>query len=123
VTTELTKDTFNDFVTDNTIGLIDFWAAWCGPCRSFAPVFESAAARNPDIGFGKVNTEDQPELAGAFEIMSIPTLIAFKEGAILYAQPGALPEEALDDLIRQIREVDMEELRKQAAEEEAPVES
>ena len=111
--TNLTKDTLNDFVTNNDIGFIDFWASWCGPCRSFAPVFESVAARNPDVAFGKVNTEEQPELAGEFNIMSIPTLIAFRDGVGLYAQPGALPEEALEDLLKQIRQVDMEEVRRE----------
>lgn len=114
--TNLTKDTLDDFVTNNDIGLIDFWASWCGPCRYFAPIFESAAARYPDIGFGKVNTEEQSDLAANFNIMSIPTLIAFRDGMILYAQPGALPEEALDDLVEQIREVDMEQVRRQLQE-------
>lgn len=114
--TNLTKDTLNDFVTDNDIGLIDFWASWCGPCRYFAPIFESAAARNPDVAFGKVNTEEQPELAGEFNVMSIPTLIAFRDGVVLYAQPGALPEEALDDLVKEIREVDMDQVRKELQE-------
>ena len=109
---ELTKDSFGDFVSDNEIGFIDFWAEWCGPCRSFAPIFDRVAERNPDIAFGKVDTESQPELAGSFNIMSIPTLMAFREGIILYAQPGAIPEEALDDLIRQIRALDMDDVRR-----------
>lgn len=114
--TELTKESFNDFVSTNEIGFIDFWAEWCGPCRSFAPIFERAAENNPDIAFGKVDTEAQPELAGSFNIMSIPTLIAFREGIILYAQPGALPEAALEDLIGQIRALDMDDIRKKVEE-------
>ena len=116
---ELTKDAFNDFVSTNDIGFIDFWAEWCGPCRFFAPVFEKAAEANPDIAFGKVDTEAEQELAASFNIMSIPTLIAFREGIILFAQPGALPQEALDDLIRQIRALDMEEVKEKVKEAQA----
>ncbi|MEU6536946.1 thioredoxin [Streptomyces sp. NPDC047000] len=108
-TIELTKDNFEATVTGNEIVLIDFWAAWCGPCRMFAPVFETAAARNPDIVFGKVDTEAEPELAAAFRISSIPTLMAVRDRTVLYAQPGALPPQALNDLITKIREADMDE--------------
>lgn len=110
--TDITAETLRSFVEDNEIVLIDFWASWCGPCRYFAPIFENAAALNPDVGFGKVDTEAQAELAHQFGIMSIPTLIAFRDGIIVYAQPGALPQEALDDLLDQIRALDMEEVHK-----------
>ena len=110
-TVELTKDNFEDTITGNEIVLIDFWAAWCGPCRMFAPVFETAAARNPDIVFGKVDTEAQPELAAAFRISSIPTLMAVRDRTVLYSQPGALPPQALNELIAKVREADMDEAR------------
>jgi thioredoxin len=113
-TIELTKDNFEETVTGNEIVLIDFWAAWCGPCRMFAPVFETAAARNPDIVFGKVDTEAQPELAAAFRISSIPTLMAVRDRTVLYSQPGALPPQALNELITEIRETDMDEARGRA---------
>ncbi len=108
--TALTQETFGDFIKNNDVGFIDFWAEWCGPCRLFAPIFEKVAERHPDVAFGKVDTEEQPELAGHFNIMSIPTLMAFRSGVILYAEPGALPEEALEDLLRQVLELDMEKV-------------
>ncbi|MGW2518995.1 thioredoxin [Streptomyces sp. NPDC001617] len=114
-TRELTKDNFEETVTGSEIVLIDFWAAWCGPCRMFGPVYEKAAARHPDIVFGKVDTEAQPELAGAFRISSIPTLMAVRDRTVLYSQPGALPPQALEELIGKIRAVDMEDVRRQAA--------
>ncbi|MEU3253355.1 thioredoxin domain-containing protein [Streptomyces sp. NPDC006997] len=113
-TVELTKDNFDEVVTGSEILLIDFWAAWCGPCRMFGPVYEKAAARHPDIVFGKVDTEAQPELAGAFRISSIPTLMAVRDRTVLYAQPGALPPQALEDLIGRIRAVDMDDVRGKA---------
>ena len=113
---ELTKDNFDEIVTGNDIVLVDFWAEWCGPCRTFKPIFEEAAERHPDIVFAKVDTEDQGELAAAFGIQSIPTLMAFREQVILYAQPGALPANVLDDLIGKVQEVDMEEVHKELAE-------
>ena len=114
-TVELTKDNFEETVTGSEIVLIDFWAAWCGPCRRFGPVYEEAAARHPGIVFGKVDTEAQPELAGAFRISSIPTLMAVRDRTVLYSQPGALPPQALEELIGKIRAVDMDDVRRQAA--------
>ncbi|MFJ9121885.1 thioredoxin [Streptomyces sp. NPDC102394] len=114
-TVELTKDNFEETVTGSDIVLIDFWAAWCGPCRMFGPVYEKAAERHPDIVFGKVDTEAQPELAAAFRISSIPTLMAVRDRTVLYSQPGALPPQALEELIGKIRDVDMDDVRRKAA--------
>ncbi|WP_329311108.1 thioredoxin [Streptomyces sp. NBC_01262] len=114
-TAELTKDNFDEIVTGADIVLVDFWAAWCGPCRRFAPVFERAADQHPDIVFGKVDTEAQPELAASFQISSIPTLMAIRDKTVLYAQPGALPAPALEDLVTKIRAVDMDDVRRQLA--------
>jgi thioredoxin 1 len=115
-TIELTKDNFESVVSGNDIVFVDFWAEWCGPCRSFAPVFEQAARANPDIVFAKVDTEAQPELAGAFGIRSIPTLMAFRDNILLFAQPGALPRHVLDDIIGQVRGLDMDDVRRRIAE-------
>ncbi|MFF7091934.1 thioredoxin [Streptomyces rubradiris] len=114
-TVELTKENFDETVSGNEFVLIDFWASWCGPCRSFAPVYEKAAEENPDLVFGKVDTEAQPELAAAFEIQSIPTLMIVRDQVAVYAQPGALPAPALADLIKQARALDMDEVRKSVA--------
>src|SRR5919106_1066529 len=114
-TVELTKDTFAETLEDNEIVLIDFWASWCGPCRQFAPVYEAVAERNPDVVFGKVDTEAEQELAGVFSVMSIPTLMIFREKVAVFAQPGALPEVVLEDLVRQTRELDMEKVRAHVA--------
>jgi thioredoxin 1 len=121
-TRNLTKLAFNETIEGNGIVLVDFWAAWCGPCRAFAPVYDELSKEHPDIIFGKVDTEAEPELAQAFQIMSIPTLMAFRDQVLLYAQPGALPRQALADIISQVEALDMDEVRRQLAEQEASVE-
>ncbi len=103
----LTKDNFNQTIEANDTVVIDFWAEWCGPCRAFKPVFEKAAARHPEITFASCNTEEEPELAAAFRIRSIPTLMVFRDKVLLYAEPGALPEEAFEELLTKVKEVDM----------------
>ena len=117
-TIEVTSDNFKDTIENNDIVLIDYWAEWCGPCRAFGPIFEKAAEENPDIAFGKCDTEKQLELASAFQISSIPTLMVFKEGVLIFSQPGMLPAPALNELIGKVRELDMEEVRKKISEEE-----
>jgi len=109
----LTKENFNDKVTSNEIVILDFWAPWCGPCRQFAPIFEKVAGEHPDILFGKINTEEEPEIAGHFQIQSIPTVNVLRENIALFQQPGLLPEEGLNDIIRQVKEVDMDQIRKE----------
>jgi thioredoxin 1 len=118
-TVDLTLETFDDTIRNNEMVLVDFWAEWCGPCRAFAPTYSAAAEENPDIVFAKVDTEDQQQLAGAFGIRSIPTLMIFRDQVLLYSQPGALPRSALDDLIGQVRELDMDDVRRQIEEQEA----
>ena len=115
-TVELTKENFDEVVSSHDFVLIDFWAAWCGPCRMFAPVYDKASAKHEDLVFAKVDTEAQPELAAAFQIQSIPTLMIVRDKVAVFAQPGALPEPALEDVIAQARALDMDEVRKSVAE-------
>lgn len=118
-TRALTASDFEQTVLENDIVLVDFWAAWCGPCRMFAPVFEKASEAHPDIVFGKVDTEAEQSLAAAAQISSIPTLMAFRGGILVFSQPGALPAPALDDLIAQVRSLDMDSVRAQLADQTA----
>ena len=116
-TVEVTEENFEATVKQGIV-LLDWWASWCGPCRAFAPVFEKASEQHADIAFGKIDTDAQPALSEAFEIRSIPTLMAFRDGVLLFAQAGALPGAALDEVIRQLRALDMDDVRRRIAEAE-----
>jgi thioredoxin len=116
---ELTKDNFEQIVTSNATVIIDYWAPWCGPCRGFAPVFEKVAEKHPDVVFAKVNTDEEQEIASHFQIRSIPTLMAFREQIIVFSQPGALPQGAFEQVIEKVKELDMDEVRRQIEEQQA----
>jgi thioredoxin 1 len=118
-TMELTKDNFEQTVNGNPIVIVDFWAPWCGPCRGFAPVFEKASEAHPDVVFAKVNSDEQQELAGAFNIRSIPTLMVFREKVILFQQAGALPGQALDQVLTQAKALDMAKVHAEIAQQQA----
>ena len=120
-TTDLTEQDFAKTVEEGIV-LVDFWAAWCGPCRMFAPIFEKVSNAHPDVTFGKVDTEVEQGLAGAFRITSIPTLMAFRDNILLFSQPGVLQENQLEELIKNIRDLDMDDVRKQVAEQQAAAE-
>ena len=115
-TIEITKDNFDGTIKDNDTVLIDFWASWCGPCKQFAPVFESMSEAHPGIVFAKINTEEQQELAGHFQIRSIPTLMIFRQQIIVFSQPGALPPAGLESVIEKVAALDMDDVRRQVAE-------
>ena len=118
-TVALTAETFDEALATNDIVLLDFWAEWCGPCRTFGPIYEQVSENHPDITFGKIDTEAEQALAAQFRIMSIPTLMILREKVVLFAQPGVIPGEGLEDLIAQVRKLDMDEVRKAVAEQAA----
>jgi thioredoxin len=118
-TVEITKDNFEEVITKNAMVILDFWASWCGPCKAFAPAFEAASEKYPDVVFGKVNTEEQQELAGHFQIRSIPNVMLFREQVVLFSQPGAMPAAGIDGVIEQAKALDMDKIRAEIAEAEA----
>ena len=117
-TVTLTKENFDEILHSNELVIVDFWAPWCGPCKSFAPVYEDISEKYPDITFAKVDTQEEQELAGHFQIRSIPTLMIFREQIVIFSQPGALPGSALEDIIKKAGELDMAQVRKEIAEQQ-----
>ncbi len=117
-TVALTAETFNQYVEKDGVLVIDWWAPWCGPCRTFGPIYDKASEQHADVTFGKVNTEEQPELAGTFQIQAIPTLMVFRDQVLVFARAGAVPGAALDEIIAKVRALDMDDVRKKIAEEE-----
>ena len=115
---ELTKENFEQVITSSATVVVDYWAPWCGPCRGFAPVFERVAEANPDVVFAKVNTDDEQEIASHFQIRSIPTLMVFRDQIIVFSQPGALPQNALEKVVAKAKELDMDEVRQQISQQE-----
>ena len=118
-TVKITKDTLQGIIADNEIVIIDFWAPWCGPCKSFAPIYEAVSEKHDDVVFAKVNTEDEQELAAGFQIRSIPTLMIFRDQIAIFSQAGMLPESGLEEIIAKTKELDMDQVRKEVAEQQA----